>query len=152
MDHSMHHDSSATSANPHAGHDMGSMCSMNMIFTWDSTDLCVVFDWWHVRNTFDLVLTLIAIACLSAGYEYLRYRIRIIDAEIANNADVVPTAFSRNTKIKQALGYALQVGYSYLLMLVFMTYNGWAMLSVCAGAGLGFYMWGDKAQRSMSCH
>lgn len=78
MDHSMH-------ANmDHSTHgDIGSsmnMCKMNMVFTWDPTDMCVVFRWWHVRTTTDLVLTLLAIAALGAGYEYLRRASRLIDA------------------------------------------------------------------------
>lgn len=43
-----------------------------MIFTWDTTDLCVVFKWWHIRTTVGLWISLIAIVALGAGYEYLR--------------------------------------------------------------------------------
>lgn len=144
MDHSGHHE--AMAATTHGGSDM---CSMNMLFTWDPTNLCVVFKWWHVRTTPGLILTLLAIIALSAGYEYLRYRIRIIDNERAAASSIETRPQNR---VRQSIGYALQVGYSYLLMLIFMTYNGWAMLAVAVGAGLGFWFWGDKAQRQMSCH
>lgn len=143
----------------HGGHDghggeNKSMCQMSMIFTWDTKDLCVVFNWWHVRTKVGLILTMISIVTLSAGYEFVRYRIRLLDNEFIGTSNALGTnaTLSRNYKIQQSLGYAVQVGYSYLLMLIFMTYNGWAMLAVSVGAGLGFWFWGDKAQKSMSCH
>lgn len=130
-----------------------SVCSMNMHFTWETTDLCVIFKWWHVRTQIGLMMTLAAIMSLSAGYEYLRYQIRRLDNEACNSPIVANSAsMSRSMKLKQSAGYAFQVGYSYLLMLVFMSYNGWAMISVAVGAGIGFWFWGDRAQRGMSCH
>lgn len=149
--------STAADHTGHGGHGShggeSSMCSMNMLFTWDTTDLCVVFKWWHVRTQTGLMLTLAAIVALSAGYEYLRYRIRLIDNEAFSSPALANLpSITRSMRLKQSAGYALQVGYSYLLMLVFMSYNGWAMISVAAGAGLGFWFWGDKAQRGMSCH
>lgn len=135
----------------HGGHGGESTCSMNMIFTWDTTDLCVVFKWWHVRTNIGLILTLLTIVLLSAGYEFVRFKIRALDNESTNLIGTNAT-LNRSYRLQQALGYGVQVGYSYLLMLIFMTYNGWAMLSVAVGAGIGFWFWGDKAQRSMSCH
>lgn len=38
----------------------------------------------------------------------------------------------------------LQITVSYLLMLVFMTYNTWLCLSVVLGAGLGYFIFGLK--------
>lgn len=144
MDHAHHEELSAAA---HGGG--GGMCSMNMLFTWDPTDLCVVFKWWHVRTTPGLVLTLLTIAALSAGYEYVRYRVRAIDHDYAALGS---TDNRSSLRLRQSIGYAVQVGYSYLLMLVFMTYNGWAMLAVAIGAGAGFWMWGELAQKTMSCH
>jgi copper transporter 1 len=39
-----------------------------------------------------------------------------------------------------------------LTRLIFMTYNGWAMLAVTVGAFIGSYLWGDGKSRAMSCH
>lgn len=152
MDHSAHmggvgHASQLVSNSgmdmPDMPHDM---CSMNMLFTWDYKNMCVIFRWWHVRTLTDLVLTMIAIAALSAGYEYVRYRMRGLDA--ANETSLS----NDDQKVRRAIGYALLVAYSYFLMLVFMTYNGWAMLSVAVGAGLGFYKWGTTSARTLACH
>jgi copper transporter 1 len=43
-----------------------------MIFTWSSKNLCIVFRQWHITGTFSLILSLIAVALLTAGYECVR--------------------------------------------------------------------------------
>jgi len=42
----------------------------------------------------------------------------------------------------QVMLHMIQVTLSYLLMLVFMTYNVWLCLSVVVGAGLGYAIFG----------
>ena len=72
----------------HGDMDMGGQCSMNassepmklfehrltaqMLFTWSSKDLCIVFRQWRITGTFSLILSLIAIVLLAAGYEAIR--------------------------------------------------------------------------------
>ena len=43
-----------------------------MLFTWNTNNLCLVFRWWHISTTFSLILSLLGVVALSAGYEYLR--------------------------------------------------------------------------------
>lgn len=43
-----------------------------MLFTWDTTDLCIVFRGWHISGTGSLVFALFAIVLLTAGYEAVR--------------------------------------------------------------------------------
>jgi len=40
----------------------------------------------------------------------------------------------------QTLLHVIQVTVSYMLMLVFMTYNVWLCLAVVIGAGLGYFL------------
>ncbi|KAL2398467.1 hypothetical protein ABEF94_000007, partial [Exophiala dermatitidis] len=60
----------------HMGHgdmDMGEgQCSMNMLFTWSSKNLCIIFRQWRVTGTLSLILSLLAIVLLTAGYECVR--------------------------------------------------------------------------------
>lgn len=42
----------------------------------------------------------------------------------------------------QTLLHIIQVTVSYMLMLVFMTYNVWLCLAVVIGAGLGYFLFG----------
>lgn len=43
-----------------------------MIFTWSSKNLCIIFEQWRITGTFSLIMSLIAIVLLTAGYECLR--------------------------------------------------------------------------------
>jgi hypothetical protein len=51
-----------------------------MLFTWDTTDLCIVFRSWHISGTFSLVVALIGIILLTAGYEAVREASRRYEA------------------------------------------------------------------------
>ncbi|KAJ4523012.1 copper transpport protein [Exophiala dermatitidis] len=59
----------------------------------------------------------------------------------------------QGTIIKAAL-YAVQVFYSFFIMLLFMTYNGWVMLAVAVGAFIGYLTFGDNltSTKSVACH
>jgi copper transporter 1 len=162
----------------HGGHgdmDMGGQCSMNMIFTWDTTDLCIVFRQWHIRSTGSLIFSLAAVLLLAVGYEGLRSvsrkyeaamaqrvqsmpRIVIDDEPITESTPFIsgqnqPSATQRAHLIKAAL-YALQNFYAFMLMLVFMTYNGWVMLCVSLGAFVGYVVFGQdtSATKENACH
>lgn len=43
-----------------------------MLFTWDTTNLCIVFKQWHIRGTPSLIISLLAVVLLCAGFEALR--------------------------------------------------------------------------------
>jgi len=43
-----------------------------MLFTWSTENLCIVFKQWRVTNTFNLIMSLLAIVALCAGYEAVR--------------------------------------------------------------------------------
>jgi len=191
MDHSFHHADMG-----HGDMDMGDRCQMNMLFTLSSKNLCIIFRQWHVRGTFSLLLSLLAIVLLTAGYEGVRELTRRYESsgtvtlkglrppsysaistgsEIADNPDNPnPNSFSdlvagdesgsllvaagngrsaRARKIVLAGLYAVQVFYSFFIMLLFMTYNGWVMLSVAVGAFVGYMLFeGSTATKSVVCH
>jgi len=145
------------------------MCNMNMLFTWDNTNLCIIFRWWHVSSTFTLLLSLVAVALLTAGYEGVREASRRYEASSAEYMNSLPigeddpssfkwlgkgagTAEQRTKFIKAAF-YAVQVFYSFFIMLLFMTYNGWVMLSVAVGAFIGYLTFANgSATKSVACH
>ncbi|KAI2613630.1 Ctr copper transporter family protein [Hypoxylon fragiforme] len=151
----------------HMGHgDMGHgdmpmpMCSMNMLFTWDTTNLCIVFRQWHVRGPTSLIFSLLAIIALCAGYEALREAIRRYEQSIATKQDASlrrsgqADAIGRRAHLVKSVLYGVQNFYAFMIMLLFMTYNGFVMLSVAIGAGLGYYFFGSrtKATKETACH
>merc|ERR1711881_162857 len=59
----------------------------------------------------------------------------------------------QSTKIVKAFLYAVQVFYSFFIMLLFMTYNGWIMLAVAVGAFVGYLMFSPgPATKTVACH
>ncbi|SCU90063.1 LADA_0F01574g1_1 [Lachancea dasiensis] len=132
----------------HADHGTQEMCSMNMLFTWNYKNTCVVFKWWHIRNVWHLLVSMAAIAILAYLYEYLKYYSTKSVAPHSTNA-------GRTMKLKKAVWYGASVGFSFMLMLVFMTYNGWLMLAVVFGAAWGHYAWAglsESSARTLACH
>lgn len=128
-----------------------------MLFTWDWKNTCIVFKWWHVRTFTDFVLTFITIAVLALGYElaklwFSRWQKKTLAVPSASNS-----ASLKQVRLKQSLFYGFQVGYSFMLMLVFMSYNGWFMIAVVLGAVVGNQLWNrdvfdNESNRSLACH
>lgn len=145
----------------HSGHEMPvhtpePRCSMNMLFTWDWQNTCIVFKWWHLQTFHGFIISLLLVGGIAAGYEYFKHIGHTWEknytSTVASTNDS-SIAF-RKFKLKQSVLYGFQVGYSFLLMLVFMTYNGWLMIAVSVGAAVGYYFFGSReaASRSLACH
>lgn len=182
-----------------------------MLFTWSTENLCIVSSSWQITGAFSLLLSLVIIVALSAGYEgvraYTRHVERSYESSIMSKvyphgaqqqhqhhqspstagADGV-SAFSspdideeaplrgaaspqsvfttqqpyilakhrRQARLVLGALYAVQVFYSFFIMLLFMTYNGWIMLAVAVGAFAGYVMFGHQdhtsAVKAVSCH
>ena len=52
---------------------------LQMLFTWSTKDLCIVFEGWHISGTTSLIFSLLAIVLLTAGYEAVREASRRYD-------------------------------------------------------------------------
>ncbi|OJJ99376.1 hypothetical protein ASPACDRAFT_44039 [Aspergillus aculeatus ATCC 16872] len=164
MDHSMHH----MGMDMDHGHDHGDMdmgqCSMNMLFTWSTKNLCIVFPQWRVTGTLSLLISLLLIVLLTAGYEGVRQLTRRFEVAHAKRLSAYTTAavggrdsrksVEQRGKITMASLYAVQVFYSFFIMLLFMTYNGFVMLAVAVGAFVGYLVFGDdtSASKTVACH
>ncbi|RAH66505.1 low-affinity Cu transporter [Aspergillus aculeatinus CBS 121060] len=194
MDHSMHH----MGMDMDHGHDHGDMdmgqCSMNMLFSWSTKNLCIVFPQWRVTGTLSLLISLLLIVLLTAGYEGVRQLTRRFEVAHAKRLSAYTTAavggsevhddllpandppsqtlpvpnggsqlvvgrdsrksVEQRGKITMASLYAVQVFYSFFIMLLFMTYNGFVMLAVAVGAFVGYLVFGDdtSASKTVACH
>lgn len=139
----------------HGGDGMSDSCSMNMLFTWDYRDTCVIFHWWHIRSLAQFITSILAIALLSMGYEYCRFSFnKWHTSQLASfqglDGNRSGTTF-KTFRLKKLIFYGFQIGFSFLLMLIFMTYNGWLMLAVVVGGGLGNYIWNTEFG-ALNCH
>ncbi|THC97999.1 hypothetical protein EYZ11_002501 [Aspergillus tanneri] len=177
----------------HGDMDMGSKCSMNMLFTWSTQNLCIVFPRWRVTGVLSLLVSLVVIVLLTAGYEGVRQLTRRFEAAHAKRLSAFTSAttggndvadesaptglpahqthlpdsglpllvgsdnrrkLEQRGKIIMATLYAVQVFYSFFIMLLFMTYNGLIMLSVAVGAFVGYLVFGENmsASKTVACH
>ncbi|PVH88299.1 ctr copper transporter [Cadophora sp. DSE1049] len=160
MDHS-HMDHSGMGHGDMGHGDMGGempMCNMNMLFTWDTTNLCIVFKWWHIRTTGGLLFSLLAVVALTAAYEAIRSASRRYEHYVTKKAEGVPrrnqVEVSQKAHVIKAVIYAVQTFYAFMLMLLFMTYNGWVMLAVGVGSFVGYLVFGNNtsATKDSACH
>ncbi|KAL5614726.1 hypothetical protein BROUX41_004821 [Berkeleyomyces rouxiae] len=152
MDHS-HMDHSGMGHGDMGHGDMGHgdmpMCNMNMLFTWDTNNLCIVFRQWHITSPMSLAFSLFAIVAIAAGYEALRSALRSYEAAVAKRIETAPRQtqeqVAKRAHLIKAVLYGVQSFYAFMLMLVFMTYNGWVMLAVSVGAFVGYLMFAESA-------
>ncbi|KAJ0385435.1 hypothetical protein COL922a_006336 [Colletotrichum nupharicola] len=162
MDHS-HMDHAAMDHSNMGGHGgmgggMGDRCSMSMLFTWDTNNLCIVFRQWHIRSTGGLIISLLLVVALAAGYEALRAASRRYEQSVNKRVDSLPrreqAEASRTAHIIKAALYAAQNFYAFMIMLIFMTYNGWVMVAVAVGAFVGYVIFGNSTSstKDNACH
>ncbi|KAJ2781885.1 copper transpport protein [Coemansia javaensis] len=151
----------------HGGHDDGHggrpMCAMNMALNWSTDNVCVLFDFWRITSGTSLALSWAAVFVLGYAYELARARVRRWELSLARDCaepqPEMPLADAararRAARRTRALLYGLMVAYSYSLMLIFMTYNGYLILAVIGGAAAGHYVYSVDALgavRGANCH
>ncbi|GAB7341477.1 hypothetical protein MBLNU457_7710t1 [Dothideomycetes sp. NU457] len=165
----MDHSHSSMPGVDHGDMDMGT-CSMNMIFTWDYTNLCIIFRSWRITSPLTLIISLLAIVALTAGYEAVREASRRYEEAVDAKKISLPNdgegegrsllglgqsqaGVEKKARLAKAAFYAVQVFYSFFIMLLFMTYNGYVMLAVAVGAFVGYLAFGGgSASKSAACH
>ncbi|KAF0488372.1 Ctr copper transporter [Gigaspora margarita] len=149
-------------------------CSMKMLFNWDYTNLCIVFSWWKVSGVPLLLFSCLMVGLIGVFYEFLKFLSRKYDdkiyescyRQISNNEEESPSnlenrvvRLTRSQQLIRSFIYAIQAFISFFIMLIFMTYNGYLMISVITGAGIGFFFFGKKTvsnkedeDRVVNCH
>ena len=152
---------------------------MSMTFHFGVTEK-VLFDGWEVKGVSTMLVSCIGIFFIAAIYEGIKYyrenllwrtyktlhyravdETAITDAE--NHKTVVrevvckdpPRMFSQKHLLQTGL-HVVQLTVSYLLMLIFMTYNVWLCLAVVIGSAVGYFMFGWKrtvvVDMTETCH
>lgn len=64
-----------------------------MLFTWDTTNLCVVFRGWRITGTLSLILSLFAVMAITAGYEAVREASRRYEEQLDAITHEMPRKF-----------------------------------------------------------
>lgn len=172
---SMHHDHHAD----HAGHGSHSMMSMTFHAGFKEQ---ILFEQWSTNTVGGFIGSWIAIFVVAVLYEGLKtVRDQLARRELTksneqtNNPSVVQDNDNNlisGVKVEHARGnrvrllstyhflqtflHILQMGISYLLMLIAMTFNVYLFLAVILGAGLGHLLFGWRRttilDRNEHCH
>ncbi|XP_075158813.1 copper transporter 1A isoform X2 [Haematobia irritans] len=145
----------------HMNHMVNHMMSMSFHFGYEET---ILLDFWKINSIGGLIASMAGIFILAVLYEGLKYyreflfwktynllEYRPVTGPQANPesgqmppapsnpSPVQPTMFSLNHFIQTGL-HMVQVTVSFLLMLIFMTYNVWLCLAVVVGAAVGYFL------------
>ncbi|CEP20765.1 Copper transport protein CTR2 Short=Copper transporter 2 [Cyberlindnera jadinii] len=152
MDHSMMDHSQMDHDMP-----MDDMCSMNMLLSWDYHNLCLLSSSWHIKTLLQFIVSLLLVVVLCVGFEALRAKVTKKQREEKGIAISDEGIEDTNNNIQgngwtKSVGYGLVVGYSYIIMLIFMSYNAWVMLAVVVGATLGHHIFHGEPRDTMACH
>lgn len=158
MDHSMHSSGMDMPDMP----DMPEhrMCKMSMLLTTEYEDVCVLTSKWHIYNFRDLILSMIAIIILTALYELLKNW--TLKWENRNSVNSISSQSAiKKFKLNSSIVYGFTVFYSFIIMLIFMTFNVWLMIAVAIGAAVGKYFFTSNSvsaiqantiPNSLNCH
>lgn len=161
------HDSMDHSSMDHSSMDHSSMDHGMKMYFHASNEATILFYSWTTTTAAGMFGSCMAVMILSLLYEGLK----VLRDRLLSKAEIKRTKFYKNkaiplatvdnhceadeTKVKsygmvmfskdhffQTLLHIIQIGVSYLLMLIFMTYNVWLCLAVIAGAALGYFLFG----------
>lgn len=138
---------------------MDHMMKMYFHFGYNET---VLFEFWKVASTSGLIGSMFGIFFMAALYEGLKYyreylfwktyhslqyrsvQVPVKKSVVSTEEQVVqPTMFSMGHGYQTVL-HIIQIVLSYMLMLIFMTYNIWLCVAVVLGSATGYFLFGWK--------
>ncbi|CAF3336389.1 unnamed protein product [Rotaria socialis] len=146
--HMMEHKSNTTSVPSGHGSHADHMMSMAMTFHGGFTEQ-ILFSQWNTKTASAFIGSWIIIFLVAVLYEGLKtIRDQLAKREARCKCEEQgerPSSLARLLSLHhiiQTLLHILQMGISYLLMLVAMTFNIYLFLAVILGAGVGHFLFG----------
>ncbi|VEU22616.1 DEKNAAC103358 [Brettanomyces naardenensis] len=132
------------------------MCEMSMTLNAGYKNLCILTSHWRIASKYQMVLSMVAIALISMGYELFKRWGSTFEKRyntMASSGNCTAREL-RSFKLRNSVVYGVTVFYSFTIMLLFMTFNIWVMLAVTLGAGLGHFFFATQStwSNSLACH
>ncbi|KAG8796390.1 hypothetical protein FRC12_024566 [Ceratobasidium sp. 428] len=112
------------------------MCSMSMLWNWSTIDACFISEQWHVRSEVAFAFSIIGIFLLAALVEGKRRMARNYDRMLSAKFAAAREDLSGPLKpvfkeqFTRGIFYGIQFGTAYMLMLIAMSYNGFAIFAI----------------------
>ncbi|KAG6006678.1 hypothetical protein E4U21_006753 [Claviceps maximensis] len=144
----------------HGGAQDGAACKTSMLWNWYTIDACFLTSSWHITNDAMFAATCIGVMLLVAlveftrrlGKEYDAFLLRQFQREasrraylsvssdnsLAASSQVIITfRASLLQQLTRAVLHALTFAAAYVVMLLAMYFNGYVIICIFIGAGLG---------------
>ncbi|KAJ5173255.1 hypothetical protein N7492_005848 [Penicillium capsulatum] len=133
------------------GMDMGSSsasaCKISMLFNWYTVDACFLSSQWQIQNNGMFAVTCIGVVllvmvvelCRRIGKEYDAFLLRQFRRQVQARSLARSITF-RATPLQQLIRsviHGLTFGGAYIVMLLAMYFNGYVIICIFIGAGLG---------------
>ncbi|TDZ65296.1 Copper transport protein CTR4 [Colletotrichum trifolii] len=136
-------------------------CKVSMLWNWDTVDACFLSSSWQIRNGGMMAASCIGVVLLVVLLEVLRAMTKKFDdmmlaqmrrraesllANSTTTADASPSPapivmrVSPLQQVLRCLLYAVTFGLAYVIMLLAMYFNGYIIISIIVGAGLGKFV------------
>jgi len=133
---------------------------MSMFFHFGESET-ILFEFWKTSDVGGLIGSMVIVFFLAVSYEALKFYREHLHRNyfqaVPYNTITVPLDNGnqvRETKtvvrmqmfsgihFAQTILHVVQFVVSYLLMLIFMTYNAWLCIAIALGAGTGYFLFG----------
>ncbi|KAF4343224.1 ctr copper transporter family [Fusarium beomiforme] len=147
-------------------HGMGNSCKISMLWNWNTVDSCFISESWHVTSKGMFAGSCIGVILLVMTLEFLRRSVKEWDRYLlrqhAAKFQESPATGSDNGKDGnaavscanpippfrpnvwqqgiRALLHTMQFAVAYFVMLLAMYYNGYFIICIFIGAGLGAFI------------
>ncbi|KJZ77668.1 hypothetical protein HIM_02845 [Hirsutella minnesotensis 3608] len=144
-------------AHMHGGMDGdAATCKISMLWNWNTIDACFLSSSWHIRNNGMFAATCIGVMLLVVLVEFLRRMGKEYDAfllrqarrELAHryvdgkmfDAPVITFRATVLQQLTRSVIHALTFAGAYIVMLLAMYFNGYVIICIFLGAGLGKFL------------
>lgn len=148
------------------GEDAMPMCKISMLWNWNTIDSCFIAETWHVRSRGMFAGSCIGVFFLVFASQWLSRVSKEFELAADNGASAPfnkqtiksplvylishrwlanPARTSITNHIIKSILYTIQWGVSYIIMLLFMYYNGYIIISCILGALFGHLVFAYNA-------
>ncbi|KAH6692970.1 Ctr copper transporter family-domain-containing protein, partial [Verticillium dahliae] len=151
----------------HGSHsdDTDLQCQMEMIWNWNTVGSCFLAKSWYIRTEGMMVASSIGVALLAVTLELCRRACKEYDASIVaqmersvtaatlTNPSLLPPSSRSSPTVRilslrvsplqqaiRSLMYAITFSVAYIVMLLVMSFNGYIIVAIFVGAGLGKFL------------
>ncbi|QRV85625.1 copper transport protein CTR2 [Ceratobasidium sp. AG-Ba] len=114
---------------------------MSMLWNWEIKDSCFISEQWHITNEVGFAFSIIGIFLITFLIEGVRRAARNYDRMLTakhtaqGKGDKVPTL---QEQLMRGAFYGVQFSAAYIIMLVAMSYNGFAIFAIFLGGTAGY--------------